>query len=85
MLLLDAEGAAIGPRKPQDSRSLRHPPRPLLTQPRQFYAHGQVQVTREASHRADEVENVVLVPRRDQLPPRERPYLEAQAPPPPGL
>jgi hypothetical protein len=43
-----------------------HPPRPLLTQPRPFYGHRQVQITREASHRADEVENVVLVPCRDQ-------------------
>ena len=30
--------------------------------------HSQVQITREASHRADEVENVVLVACRDQLP-----------------
>ena len=30
--------------------------------------HSQVQITREASHRADEVENIVLVACRDQLP-----------------
>jgi hypothetical protein len=43
----------------------RHPPRPLLTQPRPFYAHGMYRITlkppHRASHRADEVENVVLV------------------------
>jgi hypothetical protein len=63
---------AFWPRKPQDSRSAApqrpYPPRPLLTQPRPFYGHRQGQITRAASHRADEVENVVLVPCRDQLP-----------------
>jgi hypothetical protein len=54
-------------RKAQDSLSLFRLARPLLTQPRPFYGHRQVQVTREALHRADEVENVVLVPCRDQL------------------
>jgi hypothetical protein len=46
----------------------RHPPRPLLTQPRPFYGHRQVQIIREALHRADQVQNAVLVPCRDQLP-----------------
>src|SRR5215207_1560363 len=44
------------------------PPRPLLTQPRPFYGTrtGTDHPIR-ASHRADQVENVVLVACRDQL------------------
>jgi len=59
---------------PQDSRSLFRltlaatPAEATPDSTSAVLGHSQVQITREASHRADEVENVVLVACRDQLP-----------------